>query len=60
MGQTNPNSSCSIVSKILAFCNTLRNDGIGYGDYLEKLDYLLPQDGGSEQQSRRTTGHADF
>jgi type I restriction enzyme M protein len=35
-----PNSS-SIVSKIWAFCNTLRDDGIGYGDYLEQLTYLL-------------------
>ena len=30
-----------IVSKIWAFCNTLRDDGVGYGDYLEQLTYLL-------------------
>ena len=31
----------SIVSKVWAFCNTLRDDGVGYGDYLEQLTYLL-------------------
>lgn len=35
-----PNTS-SIVSKVWAFCNTLRDDGVGYGDYLEQLTYLL-------------------
>lgn len=34
-------ASSSIVSKIWAFCNTLRDDGVGYGDYLEQLTYLL-------------------
>ena len=37
----NNNSTSSIVSKIWAFCNTLRDDGVGYGDYLEQLTYLL-------------------
>jgi len=31
----------SIVSKVWAFCHTLRDDGVGYGDYLEQLTYLL-------------------
>ncbi len=31
----------AIVSKVWAFCNTLRDDGVGYGDYLEQLTYLL-------------------
>ena len=30
-----------IVSKVWAFCNTLRDDGVGYGDYLEQLTYLI-------------------
>jgi type I restriction enzyme M protein len=34
-------SSSSIVSKVWSFCNTLRDDGVGYGDYLEQLTYLL-------------------
>lgn len=34
-------NSSSIVSKVWAFCNTLRDDGVGYGDYLEQLTYLL-------------------
>jgi len=35
------NNSTNIVSKVWAFCNTLRDDGVGYGDYLEQLTYLL-------------------
>lgn len=31
----------ALVSKIWSFCNTLRDDGVGYGDYLEQLTYLL-------------------
>lgn len=34
-------NTSSIVSKIWAFCQTLRDDGVGYGDYLEQLTYLL-------------------
>jgi type I restriction enzyme M protein len=34
-------NSSSIVSKVWSFCNTLRDDGVGYGDYLEQLTYLL-------------------
>jgi type I restriction enzyme M protein len=40
MSNSNTNAS-SIVSKVWAFCNTLRDDGVGYGDYLEQLTYLL-------------------
>lgn len=35
------NNKSSVVSKIWSFCNTLRDDGVGYGDYLEQLTYLL-------------------
>ncbi len=35
------NNTSSVVSKIWSFCNTLRDDGVGYGDYLEQLTYLL-------------------
>jgi type I restriction enzyme M protein len=38
-GETNNTSG--IISKIWSFCNTLRDDGVGYGDYLEQLTYLL-------------------
>lgn len=31
----------SIVSKVWSFCNTLRDDGVGYGDYLEQLTFLI-------------------
>jgi type I restriction enzyme M protein len=34
-------STDSIVSKVWSFCNTLRDDGVGYGDYLEQLTYLI-------------------
>lgn len=35
------NSTSSITSKIWSFCNLLRDVGVGYGDYLEQLTYLL-------------------
>lgn len=31
----------NLVAKIWSFCDTLRDDGLGYGDYLEQLTYLL-------------------
>ncbi len=34
-------NSSSLISKVWSFCNTLRDDGVGYGDYLEQLTYLL-------------------
>lgn len=34
-------NTASIVSKVWSFCNTLRDDGVSYGDYLEQLTYLL-------------------
>ncbi|GAK58816.1 N-6 DNA methylase [Candidatus Vecturithrix granuli] len=34
-------NTTTIISKIWNFCNTLRDDGVGYGDYLEQLTYLL-------------------
>jgi type I restriction enzyme M protein len=35
------NNTSSIISKVWSFCNTLRDDGVGYGDYLEQLTFLL-------------------
>lgn len=31
----------NLVGKVWSFCNTLRDDGVSYGDYLEQLTYLL-------------------
>jgi type I restriction enzyme M protein len=31
----------SIISKVWSFADVLRDDGLGYGDYLEQLTYLL-------------------
>ena len=31
----------SIVSRVWALCNPLRDDGVSYGDYLEQLTYLI-------------------
>jgi type I restriction enzyme M protein len=31
----------SIISKVWSFCHTLRDDGVGYSDYLEQLTYLI-------------------
>lgn len=37
---SNDNTS-AIVSKVWSFCNPLRDIGVGYGDYLEQLTFLL-------------------
>jgi type I restriction enzyme M protein len=29
-------TSTAIVNKVWNFCHTLRDDGVGYGDYLEQ------------------------
>jgi len=34
-------TAAPIVSKVWSFCHTLRDDGVGYGDYLEQLTYLI-------------------
>lgn len=34
-------STNGIISKVWSYCNTLRDDGVSYGDYLEQLTYLL-------------------
>ena len=34
-------SMTDIVGKPWGFCHTLRHDGIDYGDYIERLTYLL-------------------
>ena len=34
-------STDSIISRVWNFCTTLRDDGVGYGDYLEQLTYLI-------------------
>ncbi|MBN1129059.1 MAG: SAM-dependent DNA methyltransferase [Chitinispirillaceae bacterium] len=34
-------NTSSIISKVWNFCHTLRDDGVGYGDYLEQLTFLL-------------------
>ncbi len=36
-----PNNTSSIISKVWSFMTVLRDDGVGYGDYLEQLTYLL-------------------
>ena len=38
MSDTN---ASSVVSKVWGFASMLRDDGVGYGDYLEQLTYLL-------------------
>lgn len=34
-------NASTLVQKLWNFCHTLRDDGVGYGDYLEQLTYLL-------------------
>ncbi|HCH3850169.1 N-6 DNA methylase [Vibrio parahaemolyticus] len=31
----------SIISKVWSYCTTLRDDGVGYGDYLTQITYLI-------------------
>ena len=38
---TEANNTSSIISKVWSFATVLRDDGVGYGDYLEQLTYLL-------------------
>ena len=33
--------TATIVSKVWSFCTILKDDGVGYGDYLEQLTYLI-------------------
>lgn len=34
-------TTASIVQRVWSYCSTLRDDGVGYGDYVEQLTYLL-------------------
>jgi len=34
-------NTSALIQKVRNFCHTLRDDGVGYGDYLEHLTYLL-------------------
>jgi len=34
-------NTSTLIQKVWSFCHTLRDDGVGYGDYLEQLTYLL-------------------
>ena len=34
-------TTSTLIQKVWNFCHTLRDDGVGYGDYLEQLTYLL-------------------
>lgn len=42
----------NLVQKIWSFCDTLRDDGLGYNDYLEQLTYLLFLKMADENQSK--------
>ena len=33
-------NTAPIVSRVWSFCQTLRDDGVGYGDYLEQLNFV--------------------
>jgi hypothetical protein len=34
-------TTASIVQRVWNYCNTLRDDGVSYGDYVEQLTYPL-------------------
>ena len=35
------NQSSTIVHRLRNYCNVLRDDGVSYGGYVERLTYLL-------------------
>lgn len=35
------NHAAALISKVWGFCNTLLDDGVSYGDYMEQITYLL-------------------
>ena len=35
------NHAAALTSKVWSFCNTLLDDGVSYGDYIEQITYLL-------------------
>jgi type I restriction enzyme M protein len=41
MGRGTIMNASTLIQKVWNFCHTLRDDGVGYGDYLEQLTYLL-------------------
>ena len=45
-------NSASFVSKVWSFFTTLRDDGVGYGDYLKQLTYLIFHKMADEYASR--------
>lgn len=56
------NSTASIIQRVWSFCDVLRDDGVGYGDYLEQLTYLLflkMADEYSKPPYNRSTGIPD-
>ncbi|WP_373547985.1 N-6 DNA methylase [Chamaesiphon sp.] len=34
-------NTSAIVAKVWSYCHALRDDGVGYGDYLEQLTYMI-------------------
>lgn len=36
-----PTESTFIVQRLWDYCDVLRDDGVSYGDYVERLTYLL-------------------
>lgn len=47
-------STNNIAQKIWSYCDTLRDDGLGYNDYLEQLTYLLFLKMADENKSKYT------
>ena len=38
---TEANNTSSIINKVWSFSTVLRDDGVGYGDYLEQIEFFL-------------------
>lgn len=50
-------STSNIAQKIWSYCDTLRDDGLGYNDYLEQLTYLLFLKMADENKSKYNLPH---
>lgn len=60
---TNTRNAGPLVAKIWNYCHTLRDDGMGYGDYLEQPTYrtddpaAVPENGRRIQQAPALPRH---
>jgi type I restriction enzyme M protein len=50
----------NIVQKLWSYCNVLRDDGMSYGDYVERLMYFLFLKMADQRRGGRGCGYRPF